>query len=207
MDELRFKLLLIRKVLLLKPELIATEVPFFSGKRRADVIALWKGNSHAFEIKSDKDSAAKLLPQLNDYCATFDFVTVVLSERLVKANLEKIPRKVGVVSVCNGSSMKVIRRARKCKRLNKEILALSLDKAILSDLVGAFPNERRSYQKSIERAKGLTVASLSNELKRQWQKKYSRSYELFLDEIGKKIYEDDLLNFTRHLDLRLGYSK
>lgn len=55
-------------------DLIANEVPFFKGNRRADLIMISNNNLLGFEIKSELDSLKNLKSQILDYKKIFDFV-------------------------------------------------------------------------------------------------------------------------------------
>lgn len=48
-------------------DLIANEVPFFKGNRRADLIMISNNNLLGFEIKSELDSLKNLKSQILDY--------------------------------------------------------------------------------------------------------------------------------------------
>src|SRR5689334_15736416 len=52
------------------------------GGARID-IAVVNGSLHGYEIKSDRDTLARLVSQIGAYTAVFDHVTLVVSERHV----------------------------------------------------------------------------------------------------------------------------
>ena len=62
-------------------DLIANEVPFFKGNRRADLIMISNNNLLGFEIKSELDSLKNLKSQILDYKKIFDFVYVVIDKK------------------------------------------------------------------------------------------------------------------------------
>lgn len=64
------------------------EFGILEGRHRADVAAV-NGALHAYEIKSDRDSLARLDAQSQAYARVFDFVTVVATRRHL-AELEAV---------------------------------------------------------------------------------------------------------------------
>lgn len=95
-------------------DFIAREVPFFSMRRRADIVAVdRKGNStYGFEIKSDVDTLNRLEPQLEDYRLTFNYVYVVTTEKHVET-VKSHGLWFGVLVFNNEGLIRCIRRARK----------------------------------------------------------------------------------------------
>lgn len=75
---------------------IVNEMPISSGYVRADVATL-NGHIAGFEIKSDHDSLKRLNRQIRAYASIFDRVTIVTTERHVKAVLKDTPQWCGVV--------------------------------------------------------------------------------------------------------------
>jgi hypothetical protein len=82
---------LLQRLLVQDPSVsILHELPLDRGQRRADVVGV-NGHLAGFEIKSDRDSLARLPGQTESYDAVFDYNTIVVSERLLSASLQKIP--------------------------------------------------------------------------------------------------------------------
>lgn len=73
----------------------ASEVPYGPTDRRADFLVVDK-RSHAYEIKSDFDSLGRLPEQISDYVCTFDFVSVVTTDRHLRSVRSIVPSKVGL---------------------------------------------------------------------------------------------------------------
>jgi hypothetical protein len=74
------------------------EFSLYGGTNRADVAAL-NGVSHGYEIKSDKDTLARLPDQVAAYSAVFDFATLVTTERHLVEAAVKMPNWWGVIEV------------------------------------------------------------------------------------------------------------
>ncbi len=59
--------------------LLLEEFPIYGGDVRADVVAM-NGSIHGYEIKSDRDTLARLPRQVDAYGAVFDRASIVVSE-------------------------------------------------------------------------------------------------------------------------------
>lgn len=76
--------------------LVVEEVCLNQGRTRADVVVV-NGHLHGFEIKSPKDSLARLQRQLLDYRAVFDEVTLVIGVKHLTGVLGEIPGWCGIL--------------------------------------------------------------------------------------------------------------
>jgi hypothetical protein len=107
---------LLQRLLVQDPSVsILHELPLDRGQRRADVVGV-NGHLAGFEIKSDRDSLARLPGQTESYDAVFDYNTIVVSERLLSASLQKIPDWWGVMLVKGSAEslkLTIVRRARR----------------------------------------------------------------------------------------------
>ena len=60
------------------PEIIiGNEVMYGTVKKVVDLVALYKGQTYAIEIKSEKDNTRRLHDQLKEYARIFDYIIVV----------------------------------------------------------------------------------------------------------------------------------
>jgi hypothetical protein len=75
--------------------LIIEELGLNNGSARAD-IALLNGHFHGLEIKSDCDRLSRLPQQISAYNSVFDFVTIVVTGRHVRAVRQLVPRWWGI---------------------------------------------------------------------------------------------------------------
>ncbi|EGQ8511228.1 sce7726 family protein, partial [Vibrio parahaemolyticus] len=123
-NESDYKLMLIDHLLETSPSSpFATEVPFAFSKRRADLVIVETGCTHAIEIKSDVDNTYSLVDQLVDYQKSFNKVSVLISDRHIGI-LPHIPKNIGVLIHINGK-IRQRRKAKERKQLDK-IVALDL---------------------------------------------------------------------------------
>ena len=108
-----YKNALAQKVLLgkhsLKSATMLTE--FRVGECKADVVILI-GTSVAYEIKSERDSLARLERQVSEYVQVFDLVNVVIGENHVDATLSTVPDDVEVLVLSGRFKLKTVRAAK-----------------------------------------------------------------------------------------------
>ena len=116
-----------------KKDSIGNEVLFSQHRRRADLLIL-SDSFHALEIKGDADRLTKLSCQLEDYCKTFDKVSVVITKKHLVNAKKIIPRSVGLILV-EGERIIVLRDPRMNQRLDKASLLMFLNKKLLLGLL------------------------------------------------------------------------
>jgi hypothetical protein len=187
--------------------MIATEVPFISGRRWADVLLIQKNILHAFEIKSPLDTLAKLKAQTKDYLDTFDLVSLVISESHLKKVYPHITEYVGLM-VIEDSTGKV-RQIRVPKRRIRHVKSNLLDFLWRRDLAKAV---RGKLSMNIQRTETVHLRKKAGELyslkaihKMAVEAliiRYSPRYKSFLNEKGKETLVQDLaLLTTSHTNL------
>lgn len=112
-DEYVYRAALTHNILLgrhsLKTASLLTE--FRAGTCKAD-LAILNGTSTAYEIKSERDSLARLQNQLWNYRKVFARVYIVVAEPFVPQVLESTASDVGVMSLVRWDRIKTIREAR-----------------------------------------------------------------------------------------------
>lgn len=89
---------------------------FRAGSSKADVVIL-NGTSTVYEIKSERDSMARLIGQLVDYQKVFSRVNVITSAEQVKDVLSIAPNSVGVMCLTKRYQISTIREARNTHEL------------------------------------------------------------------------------------------
>jgi hypothetical protein len=108
-----YKNALAQRVLLgthsLKSATMLTE--FRVGKCKADVVIL-NGTAVAYEIKSERDSLARLEQQLAAYLEVFELVNVLVGENHRAATLAAVPDEVGVLVLSGRFQLSTVRPAR-----------------------------------------------------------------------------------------------
>ncbi|WP_198040730.1 sce7726 family protein [Phaeobacter inhibens] len=168
----------------------ATEAKYGASERRADVLTL-NNTSHAFEIKSDYDSTARLTEQLTDYLGTFDYVTVVTTPTHIKKVRGISSSKVGLWLFSSGR-INEVRSPRPNRRLSKLHLASSISK---DQLLEAMPHLKRNAsidEARHEAAQKLNTKALRNLFIEGLIQRFSKTSEQFLRETDSQIEMEDL---------------
>lgn len=175
--------------------MFAVEAKYGFMDRRADFLLL-NEFTHAFEIKSDFDNTSRLEEQLAEYSSTFDFVTVVTTEKHVKKIRSLSSRKIGLITLRGGDLVRV-REAKQNKRLSKVHLAASISK---ESLIVELASMNKHASLSEVRAKAvelLSVAELRIAFRREIEKRFSKTSDQFFNEVDREINEEDLLILRR----------
>ena len=100
--------------------LILEEMGLCQGIVRVDV-AVVNGSLHGYEIKSERDTLARLPSQAEIYNRVFDFVTIVTARKHERKVADSVPQWWGIsiaVPTVSGLTLHKRRRARQNKQLN-----------------------------------------------------------------------------------------
>ncbi|QXO16990.1 sce7726 family protein [Vibrio ostreae] len=187
-NESDYKLLLIEHLLETSPNTpFATEVPFAFSKRRADLVIVETGCTHAIEIKSDVDNTYSLVEQLVDYQKSFNKVSVLISEKHIGI-LPNIPKNIGVLIYVNGK----IRQRRKAKARRQLDKLIALDLLLTQDLSSLSTIKSNRVDMIKELAKKLTFSEVNELAYNSVSEKVIPVFTLFRKELGKKISAHDL---------------
>jgi hypothetical protein len=129
---------------------------FRVGGCKADV-AILNGTATVYEIKSERDSLARLANQITNYKKVFAKVYVIAGENHVGDVLERTSADVGVMCLSRRHSISTVREAmdrpdRVCPTTIFESLRLSEARAILRDLGAPVPNVPNTMVHSTLRA-------------------------------------------------------
>ncbi|MDF3862701.1 sce7726 family protein [Achromobacter denitrificans] len=86
---------------------------FRVGSCKADLVIL-NGTATVYEIKSERDSLARLVNQIENYQRVFATVNVIASEGHIQSVLEIIPKNVGVLCLSKRYRITPVREAVNC---------------------------------------------------------------------------------------------
>lgn len=86
---------------------------FRTGNSKADLVIL-NGTATVYEIKSERDSLARLASQVDDYKKVFSKINVITSENHIKGVLEIVPDDVGLMCLSKRYQIKTVREAIEC---------------------------------------------------------------------------------------------
>ncbi|MBU2788220.1 sce7726 family protein [Acidithiobacillus sp. VAN18-1] len=114
-DEYIYRAAISQKVLLGKHSLRTASMlnEFRTGCSKADLVIL-NGTATVYEIKSERDSLARLANQIEDYKRVFAKVNVIASEGHIEGVLKTVPYDVGVMCLSNRYRISTIREAVDC---------------------------------------------------------------------------------------------
>lgn len=114
-DEYVYRAALTRNVLLGKHSLNTASMlnEFRVGVCKADLVIL-NGTATVYEIKSERDSLARLERQVENYRKVFTKVYVIASETHVHGVMGAVPEEVGVMSLSRRFHISTIRDAADC---------------------------------------------------------------------------------------------
>ena len=111
-NEYIYKAALTEKILLGRHSLQTASMlqEFRVGSSKAD-IAILNGTATAYEIKSERDSLARLSRQVCEYRTVFPKVYVIAGENHIKAVMNSVSSDVGVMKLSNRHQISVLREA------------------------------------------------------------------------------------------------
>jgi len=204
LNELSIKIILLDYLLRekLKNRIIALEVPYMYRKRQVDVLLIFQNKIHAFEIKSDHDSLKRLHPQAKDYLNTFNYTSIVIGDKFLNdSGLKNISKHFGLIHI--NSKTKEVHELKKPKenlRLKKYNLSCFIPKkniiAKLKDKNIATSNNIPIEEARKNFLRKLTTKEIRRLAYEALKNKYQKNYNLFRDEIGKKVHQEDLRLLT-----------
>ena len=177
-------------------EFIATEVPYLSGSRRADLVAMIDNKTVSFEIKSELDSLSKLSKQINDYIDVFNEVYVVLAEKYRQSNvISNLPSKVGIFYINKNNKILLHRKAKEQKILNPEklIYFFKKDEMININNIDTNLSLRKIREKFLKMNSIKDIVKYTKEILRN---KYLEKYKTLLNEKEYHTIEEDLILLT-----------
>lgn len=114
-DEYIYRAALTHKILMGKHSLRTASMlnEFRAGSCKADLVIL-NGTSTVYEIKSERDSLARLINQIENYKRVFASVNVVVGERHVHAVQLVLPEDVGILCLSRRYRIATVRDAVDC---------------------------------------------------------------------------------------------
>lgn len=114
-DEYVYRAALTHKILMGKHSLRTAAMlnEFRAGSCKADLVIL-NGTSTVYEIKSERDSLARLIKQVENYKRVFASVNVVVGERHVDGVQLVLPEDVGILCLSRRYRIATVRDAMDC---------------------------------------------------------------------------------------------
>jgi hypothetical protein len=196
MKEIKIKTLLVEYLLKQCEDLIiASEVPFFYGTRRADIVSISQYLATAFEIKGAGDSTDRLEYQISSYKSYFDFCYVVCEKSNINQIRNKIPREIGLI-IATEEGIIPIRKSKQFKQHDKQSLMSALPVDNLRKITGN--RKLRSKHELCEYAANQFPLAKIRTLSRNYlESRYYLNSNILKNEIEEKLNSDDILTITR----------
>lgn len=192
-DAVDIKVQLVRwlNALLSEDELLASELRFQDGARRADLAVIGPGRLCALEVKGPRDDFRRLLRQLEAYQRLFLEVHVAVESAALSELRSMIPKTVGILLV-TGEKVEIARKARKRTHLNAADAASWL---LVSDLRSLLTkcSSTETRAELIRRAstelsgRALTKAAITAAYARLLPR-----YAAYRAELGQNVTSDDI---------------
>jgi|InofroStandDraft_1065614.scaffolds.fasta_scaffold00110_119 hypothetical protein len=180
--------------------IIGNEVLFSNHQYRTDILQILSNKTHAYEIKSDSDNLENIDQQLQNYLETFDYTSLIFTEKYSNEKINKIDNMVGLYLITKDKKIKKIRQAKISHQIKKENLLCFLHKKELINIL----NEKGLSQLSVfelrKNARKIPLNIIKTASIDILTHRYSKLLKLFLlDTNGQVITEDDLKSLTGNI--------
>lgn len=173
-DEYVYRAALTKSILMGKHSLRTASMlnEFRVGLCKADLVIL-NGTASAYEIKSERDSLARLINQMENYRRVFASVNVIVSDCHIESVRQIVPHDVGIMRLSRRGQISVEREAidrpdRVCPVTIFESLRKAEAAAIIAALGVSVPTVPNTQYHGVMRElfSGLSPASLHREMVR-----------------------------------------
>lgn len=175
---------------------IGDEVKYGSSRKVVDLLALYRGETYAIEIKSAKDDLRRLPEQISEYSKIFDH-TLIFTTKDHLSKIKKISKdKVSlfVFGACNKIEGNLLEKTNNVQK--KEMLATMNAFFIRRNINISQFRDSDEIRKKAMRYKKKDIHFL---LFKYFMDKCLDPYELFLKERGYKTEIDDLILLSNRI--------
>ena len=181
------------------PEIIiGNEVMYGTAKKVVDLLALYKGQTYAIEINSEKDDIRRLHDQLKQYARIFDYIIVVTHPKHTAEIMSLSKAKASILEILN-EEIVVKTPLKRSKPLKSEMVhsinTSYLKKFLPLSKTGEIANNIRS-----QITRKYKVDDIHQMLYGFLKLKLKERFNLYLEERGEKNY-DDLTLLSAQLNL------
>ena len=177
---------------------IGDEVMYGSSRKVVDLLALYKEETYAIEIKSSKDDLRRLPEQITEYSKIFDHTLIFTTAEHLSKIRDIANSKASVFEISADDSVEGRRLEKKNNVLKSEMLATMNASYIRKSLnISQFKDSDDIRKKAI-RCKKEEIHSL---LYQYFLEKCAAPYKLFLDERHNRTEIDDLVILSNRLNV------
>lgn len=173
--------------------LFGLEARYDADRRRADVLVLGQ-HTHAYEIKSDRDSLVRLAGQLEASVKTFDYVTVVTTPRHLDGVRRISQRNVGLM-LLDADSLKIVRKARTVRAPSVSNLIYLCSHSALAEALSVHPGKLDTAAMRELASRGLTREDVRVIAHSELRRRLAPKYDTFMRESVSPLSAIDLRCF------------
>lgn len=178
--------------------IIGNEVMYGTAKKVVDLVALYRGQTYAIEIKSEKDNTRRLHEQLKEYARIFDYIIVVTHPKHTAEIMSLSKAKVSILEILNEDV--VIKVFPKRNKPLKSEMVHSINVSYLKRFLPlGKAGETADYIRS-QITRKYKVDDIHQMLYGFLKLKLEKRFALYLKERGEKNY-DDLSLLSAQLNL------
>jgi hypothetical protein len=177
---------------------IGDEVMYGSSRKVVDLLALYKGETYAIEIKSAKDDLRRLPEQISEYSKIFDHTLVFTTIDHLPTIKKIIKFKTSIFEFGADDTIKGRLLVKRNNVLKSEMLATMNASYIRKRLNISNFKDSDDIRKKAMRYKKEDVHSMLYEY---FMEKCSAPYHLFLEERNDKTEVDDLVILSNRLNV------
>ena len=177
---------------------IGNEVKYGSSRKVVDLLALFKGQTYAIEIKSSRDDLRRLTEQITEYSKIFDY-TIIFTTRDHFAKIQSLTKRNVSIYEISPDGIVVGNLSKKRNNTQKiEMLATMNSAFIRKKLSISNAKDSDVIRKRGMRQKKEVIHSLLYDFFRE---KLSEPYKLFLEERGTITDVDDINLLSNRLNV------
>ena len=185
----KIKLSVIDYLLKQFPEVtIGSEVMYGTSRRMVDLLALYRGETYAIEIKSERDSTRRLSSQLREYALIFDYTIVFTHSKYVSSVIALSKSKAAVFEVLDNEV--IMRVPLKRNRPTKLEMAHSVSTAFLKAYMFKGKKYGSSYDIRTQIIRGYKREEIHQMLYDFLSQRLTSRFRLYLKVREEQSYDD-----------------
>ena len=177
---------------------IGDEVKYGSSRKVVDLLALYKGETYAIEIKSAKDDLRRLPEQISEYSKIFDHSMVFTTKEHLSKIKQVSKAKVSIFEFCVNETIDGKVQEKRNNVQKSEMLATMNAAFIRKSLNISNSKNSDDIRKKAMRYKKEDIHSL---LYGYFMGKCYAPYKLFLKERSEVTEVDDLILLSNRLNI------
>lgn len=181
------------------PEIIiGNEIMYGITKKVVDLVALYKDETYAIEIKSEKDNTRRLHDQLKGYARIFDYIIVVAPPKHTAEIMSLAKAKASILEILDEEI--IIRTPLKKNKPLKSEMVHSINISYLKKYLPLSKTGETSDKIRSQITRKYKVDEIHQMLYDFLRLKLEERFKLYLKERGEKSY-DDLSLLSAQLNL------